>query len=238
MAVEKKVFLILGGGGHGKVVADVIRAAGHRVAGYVDSTAEKLGTVVEPGGGRVWLLQDELWRLLESGEKLPAGANAVVVAVGNNRVRLELIERLGEALCPVVAHPSAVVSPSARLGAGTVVFPASVINADAQVGRGVIVNTGAIVEHDCQADDGAHLSPQAVLCGAASLGARSWLGAGGVVIHGVSVGRDTIVGAGAVVVRDLGDDLTVVGNPARIIRRGGKLVRSAKPVVATDKLDV
>lgn len=238
MAADKKIFLILGGGGHGKVVADVIRASGHLVAGYIDSTAEKLGTVVEPGGARVLLLQDALWHLLEAGQKLPAGANAVVVAVGNNTVRMELIERLGDEMCPVVVHPSAVVSPSARVGAGTVVFPRAVINADAEVGRGVIVNTGAIIEHDCRIGDGAHLSPQAAICGAASLGKRSWLGAGGVVIHGVSVGNDTIVGAGAVVVRELGDELTAVGNPARVIRRGGKRVRSQKTAVLADKLDI
>ena len=207
--------LVWGGGGHGKVVADVVRAAGHVVAGYVDRDAAKLGAVVEPGGATVVMLEDALRAALRDGGPLPHGADAVALAIGDNALRMGAMEALGRFAAPALAHPSAVVSPSAEIGPGTVVFPRAVVNAAARVGRGVIVNTGAIVEHDCVLGDGAHLSPGAVLGGGVTVGAGSWVGAGATVLPLVRIGRDVRVGAGAVVLRDVEDGATVVGVPAR-----------------------
>lgn len=212
--------LVWGGGGHGRVVADAARAAGFVLAGFVDADPDKRGAVVEPGGGRVVASEEELRAALAAG-RLPAGADAVALAVGDNARRWACLAALGDAPCPAVVHPSAVVSPSATLGRGTVVFAGVVVNAAARVGSAVILNTRAVVEHDCRVGDAAHLSPGAVLCGGASAGARAWVGAGATVIHGGAVGDDAVVGAGAVVVRPVPDGVTVVGNPARVIQRSG-----------------
>lgn len=209
--------LVWGAGGHGRVVADLVRSLDHELVGYADADASRLGTEAEPGGARVIASEEELRRALLDGSILPGGADAVVPALGRNSLRLTSVLALAERAAAALVHPTAVVSPSATLDSGTVVFAGAVVNAGAAAGRGTIVNTGAIVEHDCVLGEAVHLSPGAVLGGGVRVGPGSWIGAGATVIHGITVGGDAIVGAGAVVIRDVPDGATVVGNPARIL---------------------
>jgi sugar O-acyltransferase (sialic acid O-acetyltransferase NeuD family) len=213
---RSKRFLIWGGGGHGKVVADLVRATGNEVAGYVDRDPAKLGKAAEPGGARVEVLEDSFREALGDGT-LPLHADAVALGVGDNAARLAALGIVPGELLPPLVHPSAIVSHSALLGVGTVVFPGAVVNAAARLGCAVIVNTRAVVEHDCMVGDAAHLSPGAVLCGGVHVGERSWIGAGAVVIPGVSVGAGVTVGAGAIVLKSVEDGTTVAGNPARAL---------------------
>jgi acetyltransferase EpsM len=210
--------LIWGAGGHGRVVADLLRAAGGEVLGFVDGDPAKLGTEIA-GGGRVLFNEPVLFRYLTEHGCLPGGAAAVALGVGDNRARRKILETLGRFAAPALIHPSATASPSAHFGRGAVVFPGAVVNAGAWVGAGVIVNTGAIVEHDCRVGDGVHVSPRATLCGGVEVGAGSWICAGATLIPGVRVGTGATVGAGAVVIHDVPDHTTVVGSPAREISR-------------------
>lgn len=210
-------FLLWGAGGHGKVMADLVRATGGLVAGYADGDPARLGSVAEEGGARVVATQDDLLRHLRGGT-LPEGATALALALGDNAVRLRCLAEVGDAPLPALVHPSAVVSPSAVIGRGTVVMPRAVVNASARIGAGAIVNTGAIVEHDCIVEDGVHLSPAATLCGGVRVGRGSWVAAGSVVVPGIAIGPGAMVGAGAVVVRPVPAGAVVVGNPASILR--------------------
>ncbi len=210
--------LLWGGGGHGKVVADVARAAGFGVVGYADRDGAKLGHAVEPGGAKVVVIEEALIRSLEAA-RLPDGADAIALAIGANRERSTACHVAGDRLAPALVHPTAVVSPMAHLHDGVVVFARAVVNAAAVVRAAAIVNTGAIVEHDCDIGEAAHLSPGAIVCGGVRVGARAWIGAGAVVIQGVRIGTDAVVGAGAVVIRDVPEGSTVVGNPARTLRK-------------------
>lgn len=214
--LQGRRFLIWGGGGHGKVLADLIRAVQGTVVGYIDADAAKLDTVVEPGGARVVLLQQDFTAVLADGS-FPDGSDALALAVGRNEVRLDCLRQAGDSWAPPLIHPSAVVSPSAQVGRGSVVFPGAVVNAAARIGDAVIINSGAIVEHDCKIGDGAHISPGAVLAGGVQVGERSWVGAGATVIPGVRIGDGVIVGAGAAVIRDVEGGLKMVGVPARLI---------------------
>jgi sugar O-acyltransferase (sialic acid O-acetyltransferase NeuD family) len=209
---------IVGAGGHGKVVADLARACGYAPIGAVDLRTEAVGRLAEPGGTRVRASQGEFLAHIEQHAALPRGADAVIVAVGDNRARLAVHRALAAVGRPALSHPSAIVSPSARVGAGTVVFAGAVIQAGAAIGEAVIVNTRAVVEHDCQIGDGVHVSPGATLCGGVEVGELAWIGAGSTIIPGVRVGAGAIVGAGAVVLVDVAAGTTVVGNPARLIR--------------------
>ncbi len=215
--MTRRRFLIWGGGGHGKVVADLVRASGDDVVGFVDRDAAKLGEVVDPGGARVVLAEDEFVASLGDGGAWRYDASAVALAVGDNAARLACLARLADVDAPALVHPTAARSPSAVVGRGAVVFANAVVNAAAAIGSAVIVNSGAVVEHDCDVGDGAHVSPGAVLSGGVRVGARTWIGAGATVIQGVRIGADVVVGAGAVVIRDVPDGATVVGNPARVI---------------------
>ncbi len=210
--------LIWGGGGHGRVVADVVRACGAELVGYADADPAKLGQQAEPGGALVVTPEAELLAALSSGQPLPAGADAVALAVGDCARRLACLRAAGGRVTPPLVHPSAVVSPSARIGRGTVVMPRAVVNAAAVVGEAAIVNSGAIVEHDCTLGDGVHLSPGAVLSGGVRVEAESWIGSGAAVVPGIHIGRGAVVGAGAVIIRDVPAGATVAGNPGRILR--------------------
>jgi sugar O-acyltransferase (sialic acid O-acetyltransferase NeuD family) len=213
---QAKRFLVVGAGGHGRVVADLVRALGHSVAGFVDDDPAKIDSAVDSTGSRVTITLQTLLRYVDANGELPAAADHVALAIGGNARRLELFTQLRRHCAPALIHPSAVVSPTAYVGDGSVVFAASAINSEARAGCAAIINTGAIVEHDCTVHDGVHLSPGAVLCGTVSVGARSWIGAASVVIQGRCVGSDAIVGAGAVVVHDVPDGVVVFGNPARV----------------------
>jgi sugar O-acyltransferase (sialic acid O-acetyltransferase NeuD family) len=208
--------VIYGAGGHGKVVADAARSAGYHVVGFIDDSPSRAGT-------RIWDLPVVCWDEF-SAQPEPWRRAAFAVAVGVNGVRARIQSRLEEAGGEIasVVHARAIISPLARLGAGTVVLGGAVVNPDAVVGRGCIVNTGAIVEHDCEIGDFVHLSPNVALGGTVSIGDRSHVGLGAVVLPGVRVGADVTVGAGAVVIRDVPDGTTVVGVPAEPLQRRGR----------------
>lgn len=212
-----RTLLVWGGGGHGRVVADLVRAAGYAVAGFVDRDPARLGQVVEPGGGRVAVAESEFLREARTG-RCSLGALGITLGIGDNAARAECLRRVPRLAAPALVHPTAFVSPSARLGRAAVVLPLAVVHSAAELGDAVIVNTGAIVEHDCVLGEGVHVSPGAVLAGGVRAGPGAWIGAGAVVIQGVRVGSGATVGAGTVVIRDVEDGVTVVGNPARVIR--------------------
>lgn len=219
MAARPERVIVWGAGGHGRVVADVVEAAGHLVVAFADRSPSGVDRV---GSLRDREIMDE--RDLVAGiekRRLPLDATAVALGIGDNAHRERAMARLleGKTAAPAFVHPKATVSRSATLGRGTVVMPNAVVNADARTGMAVIINTGAIIEHDCEIDDAVHVSPSGTLAGAARVGRRSWIGAGSVVLQQVSVGSDVIVGAGAVVTHDVADGETVVGVPARAVQR-------------------
>lgn len=201
--------LVFGAGGQGRVVAETVQAQGRIVDGFIDDGLA-VGTLVLG----LPVLGDAAWLASQP-------PRVVALGLGDNRRREQvalLLESQGHTL-GVFVHPTAWISPSAKLGAGTVALPRVVVHTEARVGRGVILNTGCIVEHECSVGDFAHLSPAATLGGGAIVGRRSHIGIGATLLHLARVGEDCIVGAGAVVLKELGDGLTAVGVPARPLGR-------------------
>lgn len=201
---------VLGGGGHGRVVADCAEACGFN---QVDVFDDHLGrTSTGP------------FRISGTAEDLVArigNYDGVVIAIGNNAARLDhqrALEGAGARMA-VLVHPRATVSRHARLGRGSVIFAGAVVNVGSDLGRATIVNTGATVDHDCRLGDGVHVAPGAHLAGGVAVGERTWIGVGAVVREYITIGNQVLIGAGAVVVRSIPDGLTVVGNPARPLQR-------------------
>jgi sugar O-acyltransferase (sialic acid O-acetyltransferase NeuD family) len=148
------------------------------------------------------------------------GVDALIPAIGANHARRDVVLReiaMGAVMITVV-HPRASVSTWAQLRNGVVVFAGAIVNAGAVIGDNVILNTGVIVEHDCQVGSHAHLAPGCCLAGEVKIGEGSFLGVGSRVLPGVKIGDWCIVGAGAVVTKDVEDQATVVGIPARRLR--------------------
>ena len=206
--------LIIGAGGHGKVVLDVLRAGGTcRPVGFVDADERLWGTTV--GGLPVVGGPHQLARLA-AGHR----AAAVVIAIGDNRARVSYavaVDEAGLRLANAV-HPSAVVAESAVLGRNVVVAAGAVVCAEARVGDHCIVNTAATVDHECELGVGVHVCPGAHLAGRVRVGDGAVVGLGANVIQCLRVGANATVGAGAVVVRDVPPGATVVGVPARVLR--------------------
>ena len=209
--------VLVGAGGHARVVLDAARAGGSEVIAVVDARAELVGSSFE--GLEVVGDESKIVALRERGvDAVLLGVGSV--AVGDTRRALYArISALGLAL-PIVRHPSSVVSPTATLGPACVVFANATINPGARIGLNVIVNTAAIVDHDVRVGDHAHVSPGAHLAGGVTIGEGSHVGIGSTVLQGVRIGAGVVVGAGAVVLRDVPDGDWVAGVPARSIRAG------------------
>lgn len=182
----------LGAGGHGRVVAELARAAGWTVEGFLDP-GHAPGTIVL--GAPVLAGDVADW----------AGRAALVAAIGDNGVRRREHARIlaAGADCPALVHPSAVVSPSADLGPGAVVMAGAVVQAGARIGAAAVINTGACVDHDCDVGEAALVGPGAALCGGVIVGAEALVGAGAAVAPGVRIGAGALVGVGASVRRDV-----------------------------------
>lgn len=199
----QRPLILLGAGGHARVVADAVRANG----GVVERMLERHE-------------EHEVAELAARCDFVPAiGAQAA-----RRRASLDALAK-GAALASVV-HPSAVVSPEARIGAGAVVLAGAVVNPGAEIGRFAIVNTAASVDHDCRLADGVQLGPGARLAGEVTVGEDACVWTGAVVAPGLRIGARAVVGAGAVVVEDVPEGATVVGNPARILRAGAREQRT------------
>lgn len=207
-----KRLLVIGAGGHGRVVADTALCTG--LWGDIGFLDDRLAPSTDVGGiGRVAGPVSEL-------ESLLRGFDDLIIAIGDNMTRDNLTRRarsLGAALA-VIVHPRAWVSSHAKLGAGTVVCAGAAVNHGAVIHESVIINTGATVDHDCVIHGAVHISPGANISGTVTLGKRVWIGTGASVKHGIAIGDDTVVGVGAAVVEDLPGGVTAVGVPARIIK--------------------
>ena len=198
--------VILGTGGHAKVVVDACRAAGIAVRGLLNRDSSGATSVL----GATVLGDDSLLPEL-------AVSCQFHVAVANNETRLRLTEQViasGGAL-RTVTHPDAVVSAAADIGPGCMMAAGALVNPGARLGRCVIVNTAASVDHDCDLGDGVHVAPGARLTGAVVCGKSAFIGVGAVVVPGVRIGESAVVGAGATVLGDVGNGVTVIGTPAR-----------------------
>ena len=210
---EKRFCIILGGGGHARVLIDCILLSGIAIPWKVlDADQSRWGQNLlgTPILGDDTLLP-ELVR--QGGTCFAVGLGSI----GNHLPRWRLFE-LGlsyqlEAL--TVIHPAAVCSSFATLGPGAQVFPGGIINAGAQLGANVIINSGAIVEHDCLLGDHVHVATGARLASSVHVGMGAHIGAGATIRQGITIGESALVGAGAVVVKDVQAHTTVVGVPAR-----------------------
>ena len=206
--------LIVGAGGHGQVVADILNRLQESDAlitpiGYVDDKKELQS--------RVLLGLPILGNL---GDIASIPHDGLVVAIGENEVRREVFLKMASAeerLVPAL-HPRATLAADVTLRAGTVAAAGVVVNPGSTVGSNCILNTGCTIDHHNDIADHVHVAPGSHLGGDVSIGEGTLIGIGAIVMPGCSIGSWTVVGAGAVVVEDLPDRVVAVGVPARIRR--------------------
>ena len=183
-----------------KVIIDILCAQGSQVEGLIDDNSE----IRELHGYPVFHGRSDLFPL--------------IISIGDNRIR-RMISQHMQGVFGRAIHPSAIVSPSATIGEGTVIMQGAIVQADAQIGKHCIINTGASIDHESVIADYVHISPHSTLCGNVYVGEGSWIGAGSIVIPGLRIGRWCVIGAGSVVTKDIPDGVLAVGNRCKIIKK-------------------
>ncbi len=206
--------ILIGGGGHGRVLLEVVQQQHTGViVGVLDS---------QPG-----LLEVAGVQVLGGDERLPdlkqIGFTHFVIGVGSAKSCVLRAKLHDEALkhglmALTIIHPTAWVAPSAQIGVGSQILAKAVVNTGAKLKAHVLVNTAALVEHDCVVGTHTHIATGAILCGDVHVGEAVHIGAGAVIRQGIHIGARSVVGAGAVVVQDVPEDTVVVGVPARPLK--------------------
>lgn len=205
----KSNLIIIGAGGHGKVVADIALKMNKWENVYFlddDATQHSILGIKNLGNSSEWTqyIHD----------------HDIFIAIGSNYTRKRMLEQLEEkrASIPVLIHPSAVIGEMVEIDSGSVVMAGAVINSCSKIGKGCIINTSSSIDHDNQIDDFVHLSPGVHLAGTVRIGQGSWLGAGSVVINNVTICDNCTIGAGATVIKDITVSGTYAGVPANKIK--------------------
>jgi sugar O-acyltransferase (sialic acid O-acetyltransferase NeuD family) len=205
--------IIIGGGGHAKVLVSTLLLQQRSVLGFVDVNSalpSLLGTPHLGNDEGVCLYPPEKVRLVNG-----------VGSTGSTALRRAIYERFREKQYnfETVIHPSAIIAPEVHIEDGVQVMAGVVVQPGSRLGTNVIINTGARVDHDCWIDAHAHVAPGATLSGHVRIGSGAHIGAGATIIQGIKVGSAAIVGTGAVVVRDVPAGVTVVGVPAVLLTK-------------------
>jgi acetyltransferase EpsM len=201
---ESRIFLF-GASGHAKVIVDTLSLNGLHPVGLIDEN---------PALHHV--LDIPVYHSLES-----AGikdSDCLIISVGDNAVRKEIVARLNWSCFGAAVHPTAFISDRSTLGKGTVVMANASVNVDSVIGSHCIINTNCSVDHECVLHDYVHLSPNVALAGNVVVGEGAHIGIGAAVIQNVKIGKWATIGGGAVIIRDVPDYAVVVGNPGRVIK--------------------
>lgn len=219
MTDSKPRCVILGCGGHGRVVLDILVNAGdYEVTGFVDSNPRVAGRRID--GVPVLGHPDDLPRICEEHH-----ARCAIVAIGNNGVRrafADQLEAMGLRLINAI-HPSANLARNVSLGTNIVIAAGALVCAHCQIGDSVILNTGCIVDHETLIGTATHVCPGARIAGRVTVESGAFVGIGATIIQSLRIGCEAIIGAGAVVIHDVAPLSTVVGVPAREIHHVGEV---------------
>jgi len=204
--------VLLGAGGHAKVLASLIQALGRPVAGVCDPALALQGAPVWRG---LPVLGDDnaLDPFDPSQVELVNGLGQLVGGAARERLFASMSARGFH--FPALVHPAAWVDPTAHLATGVQVMAGVVVQADVRIGDNSILNTGARIDHDCVVGEHVHVAPGVTLCGAVHVGARAFLGAGSTVVQGIRLGDGSVAGAGTTVRHDLEAGQRWLGGPSR-----------------------
>lgn len=190
---------LYGASGHAKVIIDILTANQVAIDALVDDNPE----LQELHGIPVIHSAD--------------GLSPFIISIGNNKTRKIIAERIGGIFATAI-HPSAIISPYARIDEGSVVMQGAIIQSDAHIGKHSIINTAATVDHECVIGNYVHISPNASLCGNVHVGEGTQIGVGSVVVPGIKIGKWSLICAGSVVTTDIPDYCIATGNRCKVIK--------------------
>lgn len=204
--MRKKV-VIIGAGGHAKVIADIIEKAGDEIIGFLDDN-KKMGTTIIKEYKVIGDLNNR-FAMAVTKENLE-----FIIAIGDNKKREEISHSPNLKFYTAI-HPSAQIGLDVEIQEGTVIMANTCINSSAKIGKHCIINTGAIIEHDNIIEDFVHISPNVALGGTVKIGKNTHVGIGSTIKNNITICENCKIGAGAVVVKDIEKEGTYIGVPAR-----------------------
>ena len=202
--------MIMGAGGHAKVLIDALKKLDRTILGILDpshSMSAVLGIPVLGG-------DEELERYPPDQVDLINGLGSF--KMGSSREQLFNKFKDRDYNFSSVIHPNAILSESCCLGEGVQILAGAIIQVGVELGQNVIVNTGALVDHDCHIGEHCHIAPGVALSGNVIVNKGTHVGTGTTIIQGIEIGEECLIGAGSVVIRSLPDGVQAYGNPATI----------------------
>jgi UDP-perosamine 4-acetyltransferase len=207
---RQRSVVVLGGGGHSRVVIDTLLAIGRDVVGLIDPNS----AIGESVLGVPALGDDDVLSTFEPGSIDLANG---VGSTHDPTRRADLFRRwteLGHRFTSLV-HPTAVVARDVTIHAGAQLMAGVIVQTGSSIGENSILNTAASIDHDCVIGAHVHIAPGATLSGGVVVGEGAHIGTGAIAIHGVRIGNRATIGAGAAVIGDVPDGVVAVGVPAR-----------------------
>lgn len=203
--------LIIGSGGQGRVVADLIRALDDdEIAGVLDD--------YQDGG----LPDVKFLGRINAIAELRSAFDQAVIAIGDNVIRRQVAERIeqlaSDVMFATLVHPSAVLAQDVQVGAGSVVMAGAVVQTGTRIGKHCVINTSASIDHDNAMADYAAVGPGVCTGGEVSIGEQAFVGIGSMIAHQIRVGSNAQIGAGSTVLREMSDNVLAFGTPAKVYR--------------------
>ncbi|MDX1811591.1 MAG: acetyltransferase [Gammaproteobacteria bacterium] len=208
-----KPVIILGAGGHAKVIIDILLVQQCQIIGITEAGYQRhsqvLGIDIIGGDEAVAKYQPQDVLLV----------NAVGMLPYSDR-RLQLYKKFKQQSYHFKSaiHSASVIANETQLAEGIQVMAGAIINPGVVIAENCIVNTGAIIDHDCNIGSGVHIAPGATIGGGVVVGDNTFIGMGAVILNGIKVASNSVVGAGAVVTADVPENVTVAGVPAKRIK--------------------
>lgn len=200
-----KNVIILGAGGHAKVIADIIKKNNDNLLGFLDDCEEIQNQIIYDNKKVIGKIE----------ECINYDNAYFVIGIGNNKIR-KLIAEKYQLNWYTAIHPSAIIADEVLIGPGSVIMPGAIINPGSKIGTHCIINTKSSIDHDNIIEGFVHVSPGATLAGTVHIKEGTWICAGATIINNITIEKDNIIGAGAVVIRDILDtNHTFVGVPAK-----------------------
>lgn len=208
-----KDVVIIGAGGHAKVIADIIIKSGDNLLGFLDDNKE-IGTVIIKNTDYTVIGKiEDCIKVYENESNV-----SFIIGIGSNQIRKMIAEKYNNLNYYTAIHPSAQIAMDVEIEEGTTIMANSCINTSAKIGKHCIINTASIVEHDNKISDYVHLSPNVTSCGTVTVGELTHIGAGTTIKNNIDISDNCIIGAGAVVVKDIEEKGTYIGVPAKKIK--------------------
>jgi len=210
---ENLPVIVIGAGGHAKVLIDILLSLSIKVLGMTDPDPEKSPSSILniPVIGN----EDIISKYATNEIRLVIGFGSIRVTSARERAYL-FFKGKGHTFANVI-HPSSVIASEVHLGEGVQIMAGTVIQPGCNIGSNTIVNTCTSIDHDCKVGDHVHLAPGVTLSGNVIIGKRTHVGTGATVIQKIQIGRDSLIAAGSLIIRDIPNNVTAMGVPAKVV---------------------